>query len=54
MAARLGLFLDVFNVFNRDNLGCFQTGNRSNDNFGTATCTLNDPRRYQLGASLGY
>jgi len=53
-AARLGLFLDVFNVFNRDNLGCFNTGDRSSQDFGKATCTLNDPRRYQLGATLEY
>ena len=53
-AARLGVVLDIFNVFNRDNLGCYEVGNRNNSNFGQATCTVSDARRYQVGAELDF
>ena len=50
----LGLTLDVFNLLNRDNLGCYNTGNRTDKNFGQATCVVSDARRYQLGAELNF
>ena len=62
-ARGLGVTLDVFNVFNRDNLGCYQTGNRLNNvngelvpnpNFGQPSCVVTDARRYQLGAELDF
>jgi hypothetical protein len=48
----------VFNVFNADNLGCFEEtvtfvgpggAPDPNENFGNATCIVGDPRRFQLG-----
>lgn len=60
---RYGITLDVFNLFNRANLGCFNTNGRLVNNggviqpdpaFGTASCTVNDPRRYQLGAEVNW
>ena len=60
-ATALGLTLDVFNLLNHDNLGCygdflgsgFNVAN-SNPNFGRANCTVSDARRYQLGAELNF
>jgi len=52
--ARLGLVLDVFNAFNRDNLGCYDTGDPNNQNFGKANCVVTDARRYQLGAEFEF
>jgi len=55
---RLAVTGDVFNVFNSDNLGCFEEtvvavgpggAPDPNENFGNATCTVGDPRRFQLG-----
>ena len=51
---RLGVTGDLFNVFNSDNLGCFQdtfvqSDGVENPNFGNATCVVGDPRRFQLG-----
>ena len=53
----LGITADLFNVFNNDNLGCFDdtaftagpTGPVANPNFGNANCVIADPRRFQLG-----
>jgi hypothetical protein len=50
----LGITGDLFNLFNTQNLGCFDetafTGaGDPNDNFGHAGCTISDPRRFQLG-----
>jgi hypothetical protein len=55
-----GVTFDLFNVFNRANLGCYETGSplinpgQNNPKFGTADCTLNDPRRYQLGLEVNW
>jgi hypothetical protein len=53
-AAAVGITLDVFNVLNHDNLGCYNTGNPKDVNFGKAGCTVSDARRYQLGAELNF
>jgi len=49
-----GLTLDVFNAFNRDNFGCFETGDRTAANFGKPSCIVTDARRYQVGAELNF
>lgn len=49
-----GLTLDVFNAFNRDNFGCYNTGNRTDANYGDPTCIVTDARRYQVGAELNF
>jgi hypothetical protein len=51
---RLGLSIDGFNVFNTQNLGCFNTGNPADGNFGKAGCVIADPRRVQFGLDLGF
>jgi len=50
----LGLTLDVFNAFNRNNFGCFRTGNRSDTDYGTPSCVVTDARRAQLGAEINF
>jgi hypothetical protein len=51
----LGVTLDAFNVFNYDNLGCYNVpGNQQDPNFGRANCLNGDPRRVQLGVELGF
>ncbi|MGK2962240.1 MAG: TonB-dependent receptor [Gemmatimonadaceae bacterium] len=49
-----GITLDVFNALNRDNLGCYNVGNPSDDNFGTPTCVVSDARRFQVGAEYNF
>jgi hypothetical protein len=53
-AKNFGLTLDLFNALNRDNLGCYATGNRADANFGTATCVVTDARRVQVGAQADF
>lgn len=58
-ATAVGLTLDVFNAFNHDNLGCYNTNvtnaaGAHDPNFGKATCTVSDARRYQFGAELNF
>ncbi len=50
----LGITLDAFNVFNYENFGCYNTGNRNDPNFGTPTCLVGDPRRVQLGMEYNF
>jgi hypothetical protein len=52
--ARIGATLDIFNAFNHDNLGCYETGSRTASNFGQPTCVVSDARRYQVGAELDF
>jgi hypothetical protein len=50
----LGVTLDVFNVLNHANLGCYNTGNPSDSAYGTAGCVVTDARRYLLGAEYNF
>ncbi len=51
--SRLGVTVDMFNVFNWQNLGCFNT-NPQDTNFGKAGCVISDPRRLQIGAEFDF
>jgi hypothetical protein len=62
-ATAFGLTLDVFNALNRDNFGCYQTGDRTidksgvqvpNPRFGQPDCIVTDARRYQIGAEVNF
>ncbi len=51
----VGVTMDLFNAFNRDNLGCYNTGDRKDvKNFGLANCTTSDARRLQFGAEYNF
>ncbi len=52
----VALTADLFNVFNWQNLGCFNNLNsRIGDiHFSDAFCTISDPRRFQIGAEYGF
>lgn len=50
----LGVTLDLFNAFNHQNLGCFNTGSKTDLNFGKAGCVVSDPRRLQVGAEYSF
>lgn len=57
--ATLGVTADVFNVFNFQNLGCYNTqiitgSNEIDPGFGLATCVVSDPRKLQLGMQLDF
>jgi len=49
-----GITLDVFNVLNRDNFGCYNVGNPNDANFGNPGCVVSDARRYQVGAEYNF
>jgi hypothetical protein len=54
-ATAVGLTFDVFNAFDRDNFGCFNTGVLPSDlNYGRPGCVVSDARRYQVGAELNF
>ena len=53
-AKSFGVTVDVFNVFNRDNLGCYDTGSPTSKTFGNANCTVSDARHVQLGAQVDF
>jgi len=46
--------LDIFNAFNHDNFGDYQTGDRTAANFGMPNGIVTDARRFQIGAELHY
>jgi outer membrane receptor protein involved in Fe transport len=51
----LGVTVDLFNAFNRANLGCWDTGDPNNvARFGKAFCVISDGRRFQLGMEYGF
>lgn len=51
----LGVTVDLFNVFNYQNLGCFNSFNPSDtNNFGKASCAIGDPRRLQIGGEYNF
>jgi len=50
---QLGVTLDLFNVTNAQNFGCYDTGFNS-PNYGKSTCVVSDPRRAQLGAEYSF
>ena len=47
--ARMGVSAELFNAFNYNNHGCYNTFNRDAPNFGRASCTISDPQRLQVG-----
>jgi hypothetical protein len=50
----LGVTFDLFNALNFQNLGCFNTGDPNNADFGKAGCVVSDPRRLQIGAEYSF
>ena len=50
--ARMGVSAELFNAFNHNNFGCYNTFNRDAPNFGQGTCTISDPQRLQIGLEL--
>lgn len=50
----LGFTVDLFNALNRNNFGCYNTGNRTDANFGKPGCVVADARRVQLGAEYTF
>ena len=50
----LAVTVDLFNVFNFQNLGGFNTFDPANANFGKASNTVSDPRRLQIGAEYKF
>jgi hypothetical protein len=52
--ARLGVAAELFNAFNYQNFGDFNTFNRTDPNFGTARGVISDPRRLQIGLEYNY
>ncbi len=54
MAKGFGVTLDLFNALNRNNLGCYDTGDRTSKSFGNANCVVTDARRVQVGAQYDF
>ncbi|HXF96916.1 MAG TPA: TonB-dependent receptor [Gemmatimonadales bacterium] len=50
----LAVRVDLFNAFNYQNLGCYDTFDRGSPNFGKANCVVSDPRRLQIGAEYNF
>lgn len=50
----LGLTVDLFNAFNHQNFGCYNTNPKPNIDFGKAGCVVSDPRRLQIGAEYSF
>ncbi|HKE91172.1 MAG TPA: carboxypeptidase regulatory-like domain-containing protein [Gemmatimonadales bacterium] len=50
----ISITVDLFNVFNYQNFGCFDTFNRRSATFGDASCTISDPRRLQIGGEYNF
>ncbi|MBL8977901.1 MAG: hypothetical protein JNM53_05805, partial [Gemmatimonadetes bacterium] len=50
----LGITADLFNAFNFQNFGCFNTGSKTDPNFGKASCVVSDARRFQLGMEYNF
>ncbi len=51
---RLAVTVDLFNVFNFQNLGDYNTFSRTDPNFGKARQVIADPRRLQIGAEYKF
>ena len=51
---QLGVTVDLFNVFNFQNYGCYNTGSKTDPNFGKASCVVSDARRWQLGMEYNF
>jgi hypothetical protein len=50
----IGLTFDVFNATDHNNWGNYDTGDRTNPNFGKPRDLVTDARRYQVGAELNF
>jgi len=57
----IGLTFDLFNAFNRTNVGCYETGDRNAADaithkslFGIPHCSLTDGRRVQFGSQVDF
>ena len=52
----VGVTADLFNVFNWQNLGCYNHLNSpvGDPSFSKAECTISDPRRFQIGAEYSF
>jgi outer membrane receptor protein involved in Fe transport len=50
---QLGVTVDLFNVFNYQNFGCYDVGYQSPTQ-GNASCVVSDPRRAQIGAEYTF
>ena len=49
-----GLTVDIFNATNHNNWGGYNTGNRTDLNYGQPTSLVSDARRFQFGAELNF
>ena len=50
----LGVTADLFNALNNQNLGCYNTGNLNDGNFGRAGCVQTDAQRLQVGMEVNF